>query len=265
MSRRGPEEQARDVPAVQGGSERRPGTPFDREYYRRYYYDPRTAVTTRREMQARARLIAAFHRARRHAGPPASRRRVRHRHAARSAQAAAARRPSMSVWRRAPIFAAATAGRHGRIEEYRSAAAFDLVDLLRRAAIPRLPAPPRAPWATSARLCRGVLYFSALTRRDWEVELRPGANRFQRAPARRAVVPAAPAAQFPRGRGRLLAAPRRPAHRLGAGVPVLIPEGHVTEAAPAARPGRSSRPVACRAPPCADAALAPRRIPRRRP
>ena len=31
-----------------------------REYYRRYYYDPRTAVTTRREMQARARLIAAF-------------------------------------------------------------------------------------------------------------------------------------------------------------------------------------------------------------
>ena len=34
--------------------------PFDREYYRRYYYDPRTAVATRREMQARARLIAAF-------------------------------------------------------------------------------------------------------------------------------------------------------------------------------------------------------------
>ena len=33
--------------------------PFDREYYRRYYYDPRTAVATRAEMRARARLIAA--------------------------------------------------------------------------------------------------------------------------------------------------------------------------------------------------------------
>src|SRR5260370_7407629 len=33
---------------------------FGREYYRRYYFDPRTAVATRREMQARARLIAAL-------------------------------------------------------------------------------------------------------------------------------------------------------------------------------------------------------------
>ena len=34
--------------------------PFDRDYYERFYYNPRTAVTTRREMQARAHLIAAF-------------------------------------------------------------------------------------------------------------------------------------------------------------------------------------------------------------
>src|SRR5256886_15478769 len=33
---------------------------FGREYYRRYYLDPRTAVATRREMHARARLIAAL-------------------------------------------------------------------------------------------------------------------------------------------------------------------------------------------------------------
>ena len=33
---------------------------FGREYYQRYYFDPRTAVATRREMQARARLIAAL-------------------------------------------------------------------------------------------------------------------------------------------------------------------------------------------------------------
>lgn len=37
-----------------------PTIPFDHDYYRRYYYDPRTAVTTTREMRARARLIAAF-------------------------------------------------------------------------------------------------------------------------------------------------------------------------------------------------------------
>src|SRR2546421_5030104 len=33
---------------------------FGREYYQRYYFDPRTAVATRREIQARARLIAAL-------------------------------------------------------------------------------------------------------------------------------------------------------------------------------------------------------------
>src|SRR5256884_6332933 len=33
---------------------------FGREYYRRYYLDPRPAVATRREMQARARLIVAL-------------------------------------------------------------------------------------------------------------------------------------------------------------------------------------------------------------
>lgn len=33
---------------------------FDEDYYRRFYYDPRTAVTSREEMDARARLIAAY-------------------------------------------------------------------------------------------------------------------------------------------------------------------------------------------------------------
>ena len=32
---------------------------FDRDYYRRFYFDPQTAVISRREMAARARLIAA--------------------------------------------------------------------------------------------------------------------------------------------------------------------------------------------------------------
>ncbi len=32
---------------------------FDRAYYQRYYHDPRTAVTSRAEMRTRARMIAA--------------------------------------------------------------------------------------------------------------------------------------------------------------------------------------------------------------
>jgi 2-polyprenyl-3-methyl-5-hydroxy-6-metoxy-1,4-benzoquinol methylase len=35
-------------------------TGFDRDYYQRFYYDPRTAVTSRAEMNARAKLIAAY-------------------------------------------------------------------------------------------------------------------------------------------------------------------------------------------------------------
>src|SRR5439155_13702550 len=42
----------------------------DREYYRRYYSDPRTAVASAREMRARARLIAALAE---HAGLPVRR------------------------------------------------------------------------------------------------------------------------------------------------------------------------------------------------
>jgi SAM-dependent methyltransferase len=33
---------------------------FDRDYYRRFYFDPRTAVTSRAEMRARARFIGAY-------------------------------------------------------------------------------------------------------------------------------------------------------------------------------------------------------------
>src|SRR5215467_11006272 len=45
-------------------------TQFDRDYYQRYYFDTRTAVATRAEMRARARLIAAFAT---HAGLPVRR------------------------------------------------------------------------------------------------------------------------------------------------------------------------------------------------
>src|SRR5262245_37435230 len=42
------------------GAMKAAATRFDRDYYRRYYFEPRTAVTSRHEMQARARLIAAY-------------------------------------------------------------------------------------------------------------------------------------------------------------------------------------------------------------
>jgi SAM-dependent methyltransferase len=35
-------------------------TRFDRDYYRRFYFDPRTAVTSRAEMRARARFVGAY-------------------------------------------------------------------------------------------------------------------------------------------------------------------------------------------------------------
>jgi 2-polyprenyl-3-methyl-5-hydroxy-6-metoxy-1,4-benzoquinol methylase len=43
---------------------------FDREYYRRFYFDGRTAVVSRAEMRARAQLIAAYAR---HIGLPVRR------------------------------------------------------------------------------------------------------------------------------------------------------------------------------------------------
>jgi hypothetical protein len=33
---------------------------FDKDYYQRFYFDARTSVTSRAEMNARGRLIAAF-------------------------------------------------------------------------------------------------------------------------------------------------------------------------------------------------------------
>jgi len=44
-----------------------PTTAFDRSYYEKYYFNPRTAVTSRPETNARARLIAAYAR---HIGAP---------------------------------------------------------------------------------------------------------------------------------------------------------------------------------------------------
>ena len=138
---------------------------FDQTYYRRYYYDPRTAVTSRREMSARAKLIGAFAG---HVGLPVRR----------MLDAGCG-----TGLLRAPLKRALPKAEYvglesseylcrrygwvsGRLEEYRPARPFDLVicyDVLQyleaRAAARAL--------GNFARLCRGVLYFSALTQGDW--------------------------------------------------------------------------------------------------
>ena len=139
---------------------------FGREYYQRYYFDPRTAVATRREMQARARLIAALTG---HVGLPV--RRILEAGCGTGMLRTALRR----LLPRAHYVALESSEylcrrygwQRGRIEAYRAAAPFDLVicyDVLQYLE----GAAARRALANFGRLCRGVLYFSALTRLDFE-------------------------------------------------------------------------------------------------
>jgi len=138
---------------------------FGREYYQRYYFDPRTAVASRRETEARARLIAALTA---HAALPV--RRILEAGCGTGQLRAALRRllprahyvaleSSAYLCRRYGWF-------HGRIEEYRARTPFDLVicyDVLQYLE----DAAARRALANFGRLCRGVLYFTALTHYDF--------------------------------------------------------------------------------------------------
>jgi len=140
--------------------------PFDREYYQRYYYDPRTAVASRAEMRARARLIAAFVE---HLGLPV--RRILEA----GCGTGLLQRELKRLLPRAYYTALESSEylcrrygwQHGRIEEFRARAPYDLVvcydvlQYLERAAAERA-------LRNFARLTRGALYFSALTRGDLE-------------------------------------------------------------------------------------------------
>jgi SAM-dependent methyltransferase len=139
---------------------------FDRAYYQRYYFDPRTAVASRSEMRARARLIAAFAA---HAGLPV--RRILEA----GCGTGLLRAELLRLLPRAHYVALESSAylcqrygwREGRIEQYRSRAPFDLVicyDVLQYLAA---TAAQRA-LANFGRVCRGVLYFTALTRHDYE-------------------------------------------------------------------------------------------------
>jgi SAM-dependent methyltransferase len=159
-------------------------TSFDRDYYQRYYFNPRTAVISRAEMRARARLIAAYAL---HIGMPV--RRILDA----GCGTGAMRRTLLRRLPRSTYVGLETSEylcqrygwEHGRIETYAAATAFDLVvcydvgqyldEKTARAALTNL-----------GRLCRGILYFTVLTREDWlyncdrkrtdpNVHLRPGA------------------------------------------------------------------------------------------
>jgi len=140
-------------------------TRFDRDYYQRYYFNPRTAVISRAEMRARAALIAAYTQ---HIGLPV--RRILDAGCGTGAMRSTLVRRlprSTYVGLETSMYLCQRYGwEQGRVEAYRPQAPFDLIvcyDVLQylddRGAA--------AAIANLARLCRGVLYCTVLTRQDW--------------------------------------------------------------------------------------------------
>jgi SAM-dependent methyltransferase len=137
---------------------------FDAAYYQRFYFDTRTAVTSKAEMRARGGLIAAYAN---HVGLP-----VRHILDAgcgigllRPALTRAFPRARYTGLEYSEYLCARYGWTRGSLADW-SADPFDLVvcyDVLQylddRAATRAI--------ANLGRLTRGVLYLSALTRRDW--------------------------------------------------------------------------------------------------
>jgi 2-polyprenyl-3-methyl-5-hydroxy-6-metoxy-1,4-benzoquinol methylase len=140
--------------------------PFDREYYQRFYYDPRTAVTPRKENEARAGLIGA---AVKYLGLPV--RRVLDA----GCGVGMLRRPLLRAFPRARYtgieVSAYLCDRYGwtraSIHDYRGRGRFDLVvcyDVLQYVSDRDAQKAVR----NLSRLCRGVLYFGVLTQEDWD-------------------------------------------------------------------------------------------------
>ena len=139
---------------------------FDKDYYQRFYYDSRTAVTTRAEMNARGRLIAGFAD---HVGQPV--RRILDA----GCGVGLLRAPLKKAWPKADYVGLEISDylctRYGwrktGIQDFVSREQFDVVicyDVLQYLS----PAEARRAFGNLARACRGVLYFGALTKEDWE-------------------------------------------------------------------------------------------------
>ena len=139
---------------------------FDLEYYQRFYFNRRTAVTSKAEMRARARLIAGCVD---YIGLPVSK------ILDAGCGVGMLRAPLLRSFKRASYtgleFSEYLCRRYGwsqgSIETFRTRERFDLVicyDVLQYLSA----AAARRAIANLARLCRGALYFGALTREDWQ-------------------------------------------------------------------------------------------------
>jgi len=138
---------------------------FDQAYYQRFYFDPRTAVTTRTEMRERAALIAATVN---YAGLPI--RRILDA----GCGVGLLRAPLLRRLPRARYVGLETSTylckrygwRQGTLQTLRVSERFELVicyDVLQYLN----GAEARQAIANLARVCRGALYFGALTSGDW--------------------------------------------------------------------------------------------------
>jgi SAM-dependent methyltransferase len=156
---------------------------FDRDYYRRYYFDPRTAVTTRAEMDARGRLIAGLVD---HIDLP-----VRNILDV-GCGVGLLRRPllkalpqaSYSGMEYSEYLCRRYGWQQGAVQDLRTRSRYELVICYDVVQYLDNGEAARAI-ANLARVCRGVLYFGALTSEDWsrncdqsrtdqQVKLRPG-------------------------------------------------------------------------------------------
>ena len=139
---------------------------FDKDYYQRFYFDARTSVTSRAEMNARGRLIAAFAD---HVGQPVKR------ILDAGCGVGLLRAPLKRAWPKAEYVGYEVSEylckrygwRQGGLQELATREQFDVVicyDVMQYLK----PAEARQAFANLGRVCRGVLYFGTLTREDWE-------------------------------------------------------------------------------------------------
>ena len=157
---------------------------FDLDFFRRFYLDPKTAAVSREDMTARAQFIAAF----------ADYLELDVRRVLDAGCGLGLMRPTFRrIFPKAryvgleasPYLCRRFGWRKGSVADWRSARPFDIVvcyDVLQYLS----DRDAERALANLARLSRGLLYFSALTREDWlhhadrtrtdsEVHMRPAA------------------------------------------------------------------------------------------
>ena len=138
---------------------------FDRDYYQRFYFNPRTAVTSRAEMRARARLLAGCVQ---YVGLPVAR--ILDAGCGVGLLRAPLKRALRSVdyvgLEFSDYLCRRYGWRQGSVATLRTRERFDLVicyDVLQYLSA----AQARRAIANLSRVCRGALYFGALTLEDW--------------------------------------------------------------------------------------------------